>query len=191
MFPLCTIGVLCLASMSQAAPLTCEDLVQPLNHLDPHHLEGRWALTAGSVSDSPQQDWFKHKSSITVDFSSTNGTSISITFSMRSVNECYNSSFDIFLEGSTFTFADHINTSFTRTSCPDCILMSFDVMSGRQQHFYLFSRRRQVEENELEEFRAQVECLKMPPLAMMDPHTELCPEEAAEKVEGQNHGRRR
>lgn len=71
--------------------------------------------------------------------------------------------------------------------------MSFDVESGKWQHFYLFRRRRELEHKEIEEFWAQVECLNMPPPAVMDPTKELCTEEMTsdpasqteEKTEGQ------
>jgi len=57
----------------------------------------------------------------------------------------------------------------------------------------LFSRRRELEQKEMEEFLAQLECLKMPPPDVMNPTRELCPEQTAgdpgtqteEKTEGQ------
>ncbi len=35
--------------VSHAASLVCEDFFQPLNQLDPHDLEGNWALVAEGV----------------------------------------------------------------------------------------------------------------------------------------------
>lgn len=47
----------------------------------------------------------------------------------------------------------------------------------RSLELYLLSRRRQVEEKEMEEFLDQLWCYKLPPPVVMDPTKELCPEE--------------
>ncbi|XP_069023668.1 saxitoxin and tetrodotoxin-binding protein 1-like [Embiotoca jacksoni] len=189
--------LLCLMSVSLSAPLACEDLVQPVSQLDPQHLEGRWVLVAGSLSYLPFMERLRHRDSSSAHFSSNAGEdNISFSRSMRSDNECYSSSYNISLEGSSFTFDNgSVTTTFIRTSCPDCILLSCDVDNGKRQHFYLFSKRRQLEQKEMEEFRAQVECLNMPPPVVMDPTKELCPEEMVsepalqteEKAEGQKN----
>ncbi|KAI3352460.1 hypothetical protein L3Q82_005414 [Scortum barcoo] len=178
MSPVCAIVLLCLLSLGHSAPLACEDLVRPLHQLDPHHLEGRRALVAGSLSHVPFMERLKQRESATAGFSiSANETNISLFRDMRADNKCHYVSYNISLEGSSFTFADgNITTTFIYTSCPDCILMSFDVESGKRQHFYLFSKRRELEPREIEEFKAQVECLSMPPPVVMDPTKELCPE---------------
>ncbi|KAL7403662.1 hypothetical protein ABVT39_003421 [Epinephelus coioides] len=181
MFDVCAIALLCLVSLSHSAPLSCEDLVRPLEQLDPRHLEGRRALVAGSLSHLPYMERFKDRDSATVNFvNNTSETNISMSRSMSSHNACHYMSYNISLEGSSFTYEDgNITTTFIYTSCHDCILMSFDVESGKRQHFYLFSRRRELEHTEMEEFRAQVKCLNMPPPHVMDPTKELCPEETA------------
>lgn len=51
MFAVCAITLLCCVSVSQSAPLACEDSARSLDQLDSHHLEARWALVAGSLSD--------------------------------------------------------------------------------------------------------------------------------------------
>ncbi|XP_073324737.1 uncharacterized protein [Pagrus major] len=180
----CAIALLCLVSVSLSAPLACEDLVRPLDQLNPHHLEGKWALVAGSLSHLPYLERFKQRDSASVNFSS-NSTEINVSYtrSIRLDNKCMYSSYNITLEGSNFTYdgTDKSNTSasFVHTSCHDCMLMHMNVESGKRQHFYLFSRRRQLEQEEIEGFTAQVECLKMPPPVVMDPTKELCPEETA------------
>lgn len=161
---------------SHAAPLTCELLLRPVDHLDPHGLEGTWALVAGSISHLPFMENFRGRDSATTSFS-TNQTGITMTRSMRLDDQCSYMSVNVSLEGGSFSFRDNdVNATFTRAPCHDCMLMSFDVKSGERIHFYLFSRRRQLEEQELQEFRRQVECLKMPPPHVMDPTKELCPQ---------------
>ncbi|KAK9540050.1 hypothetical protein VZT92_002522 [Zoarces viviparus] len=190
MFAACAVFLLCLKSVSHSAPLACEDLIRPLDRMDPRHLEGRRALVTGSLSFLPFMERLRRRESATINFSSnTSETSTSLSRTMRLDNKCHYASYNISLEGSSFTF-DHgnVTTTFIRTSCDDCIglLMSCDVESGKRQHFYLFSRRREVDQEEIEEFRAQVECLNMPPPVVMDPTKELCPEETAgEKTQRQ------
>uniref|UniRef100_A0A8D0DDP5 Apolipoprotein M n=1 Tax=Sander lucioperca TaxID=283035 RepID=A0A8D0DDP5_SANLU len=181
-FAVGTTVLLCLMSVSHSAPLVCEVLVRPLDQLDFRHLEGRRAMVAASLSHLPLMERLRSRESATADFSSitSSETNISLSRSIRLDNKCHYVSYNISLEGSRFTYDDgNVTTTFIYTSCHDCILLSFDVESGKRQHFYLFSRRRQLEQKEMEEFRAQVECLNMPPPAVMDPTKELCPQETA------------
>lgn len=171
-------GVLCLISVSHSAPLDCENLVQPLDQLDPHDLEGRWALIAGSLKNRGDVDILKYKDSVTIDFHNSTYTQADHIDEL-----CQYQTHRISLKDNTFDFkANNFNFSgtFFNTSCPDCVLFRFSTES---QHFasvdfYLMSRRRQLEQKEIEEFNAQVECLKMPPAIVMDPTKELCPEKA-------------
>uniref|UniRef100_A0A3B5M9V9 Uncharacterized protein n=1 Tax=Xiphophorus couchianus TaxID=32473 RepID=A0A3B5M9V9_9TELE len=160
------------SSFNRSAPLTCEESVRPLDRLDTRRLEGKWALVAGSLSHPPFLD-------ATAEFSNNSDeSSIFFRRSGRSNGNCYYASYNVTLEGSSFTLDDlNITTTFVHTSCHDCILLKFDVESGKRQHFYLFSKRRQLEEMEIEEFRAQAKCLNIPPPVVMDPTKELCPEQ--------------
>ncbi|MEQ2186328.1 hypothetical protein GOODEAATRI_027482 [Goodea atripinnis] len=178
----CAVALLCLLPVSHSAPLTCEELVRPLVRLDPRHLEGKRALVAGSLSQPQFLERFKQRDSASVNFAnSTSDTSISYTRSIRLHDNCTYSSYNITLEGSSFTFdgtdKSNLSAAFIHTSCHDCMLMRMNVESGKRVHFYLFSKRRQLEQEELEEFRAQVKCLNMPPPAVMDPTKELCRDE--------------
>uniref|UniRef100_A0A087YQG5 Uncharacterized protein n=1 Tax=Poecilia formosa TaxID=48698 RepID=A0A087YQG5_POEFO len=176
----CAIAVLCLLPVSRSAPLTCEESVRPLDRLDTRRLEGKWALVAGSLSHPPFLERFKQRDSASINFASTTSdTSISYTRSIRLHDgNCYYASYNITLEGSSFTLDDiNITTTFVHTSCHDCILLKFDVESGKRQHVYLFSKRRQLEEMEIEEFRDQAKCLNIPPPVVMDPTKEVCPEQ--------------
>lgn len=180
MYPVHALLLLFLSSVcrSHAAPSTCEQLLRPLDQLDPDSLEGSWALVAGSISHLPFMENFQGRDSATTSFF-TNQTSITMKRSMRVDDQCSYMSVNISLEGSSFSFGDNdVNATFTRAPCHDCMLMSFDVKSAKRIHFYLFSRRRRLEEQELEEFRRQAKCQKMPPPHVMDPTKELCPQEA-------------
>lgn len=172
--------ILCWFSVSLAAPLACEELIRPLDQLQPHRLVGRWALVAGGLSHLPFLERFKQRDSASIHFSSnTSESSLSYTRSLCLGNTSLHTSYNISLEGSSFTYdganKSNISASFVYTSCHDCLLMRMNVESGKRIHFYLFSRRRRLEQEEMEEFQAQVRCLNMPPPAVMDPKKQLCP----------------
>uniref|UniRef100_A0A8C6LU54 Apolipoprotein M n=1 Tax=Nothobranchius furzeri TaxID=105023 RepID=A0A8C6LU54_NOTFU len=178
---------LSLMSVSSSAPLDCSHLLRPLHQLDPHLLEGRRAMVAGSLSYLPLMEPLARRDSAAAIFSnSTTEGTLTFSRSLHLNGTCHYSSYNISLEGRSFAFdSSRVTATFTHTSCRDCILLSFDVESGKRQHFYLFSRRRQLEQEEMEEFRAQVECLNMPPPAVMDPTKELCPAEETRRPSAQ------
>uniref|UniRef100_A0A3Q2QIE2 Uncharacterized protein n=1 Tax=Fundulus heteroclitus TaxID=8078 RepID=A0A3Q2QIE2_FUNHE len=166
-----------LVSVSRSAPLACEDLLRPLGQPDLGGLEGRRAMVAGTLSHLPLMERLRRRDSATAEFSSIQ-SGVSFRRSSRSGNDCRYASYNVTLEGAGFAFDDgNVSTTFVHTSCPDCVLLKFDVESGKRHHFYLFSKRRQLQEAEVEEFRAQAECLNFPPPVVMDPSKELCPEQ--------------
>ncbi|KAK2816892.1 hypothetical protein Q5P01_025083 [Channa striata] len=177
-FSVFAMALLSLTSLSHSAPPACETLIRPLDQLDPHHLEGRWAMVAGSLSDLSLMERLAQRDSATFSFSSNISDSyILFSRSAHVENKCHYSSENTSLKGSSFTFENgSITTTFIHTSCRDCIVVSCVVESGKRHHFYLLSRRRRLEQEEVEEFRAQVQCLHMPPPVVMDPTKELCPE---------------
>ncbi|XP_030595896.1 uncharacterized protein LOC115787359 [Archocentrus centrarchus] len=62
-------------------------------------------------------------------------------------------------------------------TCPDCLLMHTYYKGNSHQLFYLFGRNKRVSASDLETFRKQGECLKLPPSPKFhyDPNNELCP----------------
>ncbi|KAM7419057.1 hypothetical protein PAMA_016256 [Pampus argenteus] len=180
MFAVFAITLLCSVSVSHSA-LVCEKLVQPLAQLEPHHLVSRWALVAGSLNRKTSMDALRLRDSITMYFSNSSEAS---TFSYTQINrfgdQCQHLPYNISVEGGTFTFdvGNRFNLAgaFIYTSCPDCAVMQWVVKSTRRVSvdLYLLSRRRQVEQREMEEFMAQLKCFQLPPPVVMDPTKELC-----------------
>lgn len=181
----CVFLFLGLMSLSHCAPLPCEDLVRPKAELHPHHLEGRWTLIALSLTHLPSMVRFSQIDGAFIHFSSnTSANRVSYIRTYRVDNKCHHHSYNITVEGSTFTY-DRGNSSnwtanFVQTSCHDCLVMYLRLEPAKHQQLFLLSRRIAVEQVEIEEFRAQVKCLKMPPATVMDPIEELCPEKTAE-----------
>lgn len=176
MFALYAIAFFCLVSVSHSASLACEDLVRPLDQLD-HVLVGRWALAAGSLSNPAHEETFKTRDSASINFvNETSKMSLKRIFSFG--DSCHYMNSNITLEGNSFSFDEfNITVTFLYTSCPDCVVMRFDDESKNLLRLYLFSRSREVKEEEVEEFRAQAKCLNMLPPIMMDPTEALCPEQ--------------
>uniref|UniRef100_UPI003AACF0AE uncharacterized protein n=1 Tax=Centroberyx gerrardi TaxID=166262 RepID=UPI003AACF0AE len=186
MFALCATVLVYFISVSHSAPLSCEDLLRPLDQLEPGPMEGRWTLVASSLSHLPFLDSLKRVDSITIDVpvSNSNETS-SYTYTQidRVGNKCQYQPHSMSLEGSilTYNLGDRMNLTgtFLHTSCPDCLVLRWDMEScnGVLLHLYLVSRRREVGLKEMEEYKAQLKCLELPPPVVMDPSKELCPEQ--------------
>lgn len=176
MFAVCAILFLCLMSLSHSAPEACTDLVKPFDELDPHHYEGRWVLTADSLRTSGYTTDTELFDSVTLDFYNS-----SFIKAGRSGEDCKYFSHNVTIKGShyNFTVQETLNFSGTvfRTSCSDCIIMSFnlDTPGVKSEELCLFSKKRKVEESVLREFVTLVECLSMPAPVVMDPTMELCP----------------
>lgn len=182
-FPVFALALFCLMSVSHLRPV-CEKLLHPLEHVDPQLYQGGLAFVAGSLKHQPSLDALKQRDSITVYFSnSTDASRTTYTQVNRFGDQCQHLHYNISMEGTTFHFdVDNrfeLEASFRYTSCPDCIVMQWLVNSKKRRslELYLLSRRRQVEEKEMEEFLHQLWCYSLPPPVVMDPTKELCPEE--------------
>lgn len=177
MFAVYSLFFLLLLSMSHSAPLDCNDLLKPLDEINPSDFKGRWAMVADSMRTSQPTDGFPTISSIVLDIhnvSLTKGVLISSEF-------CNYDSFNVTLNGSNYelsgTGTGILSGRIYSTTCPDCVVLSFNVYTPyfKGQELCLFSRRRQLEPKELQEFVAQVKCLGMPEPVFMDPNEMLCP----------------
>uniref|UniRef100_A0A665X967 Apolipoprotein M n=1 Tax=Echeneis naucrates TaxID=173247 RepID=A0A665X967_ECHNA len=163
-------------SVSYSAPLACENMVQSLEKLDLLHLKGRWALVAGSLNDSADAAVLKESDSITLVFDNFTYTQVT-----RLGDTCKYYPLNISMEGGILTFKTGIYNFtgiFLQTTCTDCAVLKLDIKSPNLKSLdvYLFSRRRELEQKEMDDFRAQVACLNMPPPILMDPTKELCPD---------------
>lgn len=152
--------------------------------MDPRIFQGGLAFVAGSLNHQPSWEALKQRDSITVYFSnSSEASSATYTQINRFGDRCQRLPYNISMEGGAFSFdvGDRfdLEASFRYTSCPDCVVMKWLVNSKKRRsvELYLLSRRRQVEQKEMEEFLAQLWCYGLPPPVVMDPTKELCPRE--------------
>ncbi|CAG5937915.1 unnamed protein product [Menidia menidia] len=186
MFAVVFVTVLVLLPVGLSASLTCEDLLRPLDQPDLHHMVGRWDLVAGSFSDPAHLEFFKFRNSSNIYISNaTSSSDITYTTVVHMGGKCHYGTYNVTLKGSTIVFdvRHQIKTTLTLicTSCADCVVMRFDNGSKKAERLWLFSKRREVDPKELEEFRSQVECLNMLPPVVMDPNNEICKELGTEK----------
>lgn len=177
--------LLCLATVSHSATLSCEDLVRPLDHVEFHHLAGRWALVAGSLTDRTHEESFKRRDSASINFVNET-SSLSLMRAFRFGDSCQYMTSNITLEGNYFMFQEfNMTVSLLYTSCPDCTVMAFHK-SKALMRLYLFSRRSEVTQEEAEEFGAQSKCLSLLPPIMLNHAKELCPEKTSSNASVQN-----
>ncbi len=176
MFSLCAFALLCLIAVSDAGPLDCKELMQPLDQLNPRDYEGRWAMIASSLKVIESAAPVKLSDSISIDFYNS-------TFykTHRFGESCSYTAHNVSIEGPHYNFTIgqvyHFSGTIYKTTCEDCVVLSFNVDSPnhKTEELCLFSRRREVDQMEMRKFTAQVECLKMPEYTVMDPTKELCP----------------
>lgn len=175
-YTICIILVLSVSG-NLAAPVSCGDLLRPLNEVNSTSLVGRWASVASSLQMEAARADLEGKDSFAIDVRNS-----SYTMAISSKGQCHYFQRNISLEGSVVTSKVKnftLTATLLHTSCPDCLVMTFDVQSPyyKSLDFYLMSRRRQVLKEEMEEFMAQLKCLNMRPPIVMDPTMELCPQQ--------------
>lgn len=177
MLALCTFLLLGVASFGRSSSLPCEDLVRPLDRLAPDLFEGRWAFVAAGLSDPIHEMKFKSRDSASFVF--VNGTSgMHLTRSVRVQGSCQYTRSVLTPVGSDLNYeVSNITLSVLRTSCPDCLVIHSQRKLDNHQHVYLFSRRREVNKEEMEKFESQVKCFSIPRVVQVDPTKELCPDE--------------
>lgn len=117
----------------------------------------------------------KEKDSFAIDVRNS-----SYTMAISSKGQCHYYQRNLSLEGPVVTSKVknfNLPATLRHSSCPDCLVMTYDAQSpfNKSVDLYLLSRRREVLQEEMEEFMAQLECLKMSPPVVMDPTKELCP----------------
>ncbi|CAJ1053559.1 hypothetical protein GBF38_003559 [Xyrichtys novacula] len=176
LFAIRTLAVFSLISASLAAPLDCQDVLRPMDKLNPRDWEGMWAAVADSVRNiQPPGPALLSDSTVLYFYNSTfsRANRFNLTCSYFSNNVTF--------EGPDYKFDVNAVVKYSGTvfysSCPDCVVLSFIVDSPfyKSQELCLFSKRRSVEETEMQEFMAQVKCMNMPEPYVMNPNVDLCP----------------
>nr|XP_029513615.1 uncharacterized protein LOC115128149 [Oncorhynchus nerka] len=192
MLAVCVTVVLGLLSVSgsQAAPLTCEDLLRPLELSSVNQTLGKWMYIAES-SDGPfwEQILYTLLHSAWIEVSVPVGTQNNILdiaqFFGIGIPHQNAFRFRCFRINSNFTLHDNSTwtsvtpspvTEVLLTTCSDCLLTleRWDEDEKTFTSLTLYSRRRELTATELDFYKKQVDCLSLPPATFMDPQKELC-----------------
>lgn len=169
--------ILCLGllHLSQSAAPDCQQLVQPLDHVLPQDLEGEWHLVAGGLNSTSALERFKRRDSAIINWKTINGTSMHFMRNDGFSESCQYIDLVITLEGSGFRLPKlNLTVIFMHTTCPDCLVIYFEKEDKSPVPLYLISRRREMKNDEIDEFTAQVGCLHMFYVELMDPTKKLC-----------------
>lgn len=166
-----------LASLGRSSSPPCDDLVRPAEQLPPDLFSGRWAFVAAGLGNPIHELKFKSRDSASFVF--VNQTSgMQLTRTVRFQGSCQYSSSDLVLQGGGLNYlVSNTTLKILRSSCADCLVIHSYRRLDDYQHVYLFSRRRQVQGEEMEEFEAQVKCFNIPVVVHSDPTKELCPDD--------------
>lgn len=179
---------LSLLHLSQSVALDCRQLSQPVDHISPQDLEGRWTIVAGGLNSTASLERFKRRNSALMNYKAINSTSLHFMRNDAFNKSCQYIDFVVTLEGSGFTFAKlNLTATFLKTSCQDCKVIHFENPDKSRLAMYLISRKRAVDQAEKDEFTAQVGCLQMSYVEHMDPTKELCEREVSDGTTSQGN----
>ncbi|XP_046901612.1 uncharacterized protein LOC124484651 [Hypomesus transpacificus] len=180
MLVLCVAAVLGLLSAGQAAPLTCEALVKPLENTNLEMLLGKW-MVIGETSQVPGSRTLGKLlfSSGCIEFTATSDSNRVIhTQIYNTLGVCYSVRFNMTLQDNAMNIAPlDCVLVLLKTDCPDCLLIqsSCKVAGETFLGLELFSRRRGVTSAELDNFKKQAECLSLHRPLVLSPQNKLCP----------------
>ncbi|XP_036791947.1 uncharacterized protein LOC110505637 [Oncorhynchus mykiss] len=192
MLAVCVTVVLGLLSVSgsQAAPLTCEDLLRPLELSSVNQTLGKWVYIAES-SDRPfwEQILYTLLHSAWIEVSVPVGTQNNILdiAQFHGFGIPYQNTFGFGCSRINSNFTLHDNSTWTSvspipvtevllTTCSECLLTleKWGEDGKTYTSLTLYSRRRELTATELDFYKKQVDCLSLPPATFIDPKKDLC-----------------
>ncbi|XP_058496582.1 uncharacterized protein LOC131466961 [Solea solea] len=180
-------AVLSFLSVGQSAPVTdCESLIQPVKIQDREQLLGKWIYLAESTNFTGSKlltnmlvetVWGKMTAANEID-------AIHHYQSLKMFGQCFAVRTNLTLENNTFSMVQPYPASaeVLKSGCADCLVfhIKYSFIFGRQYRgLQLLSKRTNVSTAELQEFKKQVECLNLPPPAILVTDTGLCPDESS------------
>ncbi|KAK6294944.1 hypothetical protein J4Q44_G00341700 [Coregonus suidteri] len=180
MLVLCVISVLSLLSVGLAAPLSCEDLLRPLEMNSTDHIWGKWISIAES-SEFPGGREYAAKEWTTGWIQVSPGLQNNTVKELQMTNiggKCISMTSVMTMENNTFTSTLPLSFSLTYLStCPDCLLAHQKMsLLGNYSTLFLYSKRKEITSAELKVFKKQVDCLNLPPAVLTNPQKDSCPD---------------
>nr|XP_020497510.1 uncharacterized protein LOC109989941 [Labrus bergylta] len=182
--------VLGLLSVGESAPVTgCESLIKPMDVLERDQLLGKWTLLAESTNTPGAKSMtdFVVESAWTL-FTAANESGVIDVFQAEKMSgNCYTLKTKMTLENNTLSIGPPLNSSarLLSTGCPDCLVYAtqYPMEESAYNGVQLMSRRNNVTDAELHEFRRQVGCLKLPPPVILNQDKGLCPQDSLQNTD--------
>ncbi|XP_013999311.1 uncharacterized protein [Salmo salar] len=180
MLVLCVISVFSLLSVGLAAPLSCEDLLRPLETNITNHILGKWISIAEST-EVPGGREYAAKEWITGWLQVSPGLQNNTVKELQMFNiggKCFSMTTEMIMENNTFTSTGPLSFSLTYlNTCPDCLLAHHKLsLVNNYSSLNIFSKRKELTSAELEVFKKQVDCLNLPPAVYTNPQKDSCPD---------------
>ncbi|KAJ8363648.1 hypothetical protein SKAU_G00124790 [Synaphobranchus kaupii] len=179
-------AVLSLLSVSSAAPLQCEDLLQPLVLEDITPILGKWVVVEATV-DCPRFDaLWKSVNSSWVETVPTHHKDTAFVKKANMINGvCLYETTNVTISNSVLQFDMEGNFTGNSTAtllqtCTDCLVLNGNsFLNGFQvRTLHLLGRTGvKLSDSDRETYRRQVECLGLPKSKFIsEDHQELCPD---------------
>ncbi|KAL0965093.1 hypothetical protein UPYG_G00276700 [Umbra pygmaea] len=177
MLALCIISFSLLSTVL-AAPLSCQDLLKPLNSTD--YILGKWTLIA-QANDLPGAREVVAQKMINSWTHFTPGTQNNTIDGLEVANidgQCFSVNATLVIENNKFT--KPLSVPMTETllhTCSDCLLLHTEIsLVDNYSQLNLYSKRKELSPVELDVFKKQVDCLNMPPAVFTKPERDPCPD---------------
>ncbi|KAJ8277622.1 hypothetical protein GJAV_G00077670, partial [Gymnothorax javanicus] len=185
MYVLCITAVLSLLSVSNAKPLPCEEIVQPLVLEDFSKVLGKWIVIEAAIDLPIFVPLEQSVNSSWVEVVPTNDRDTVIRHKSSMINgKCIYSTLNLTRSDNTIHFTMPANktgnstVTFLRTSADYLVTYDITFMNGdRFRTFHLLGKTGKLRNFDRETYDRQRDCLAMPkPSFIYDGHQKLCPD---------------
>nr|XP_015809720.2 uncharacterized protein LOC107382193 [Nothobranchius furzeri] len=177
------VAVFSLLSLGQSAPVTsCDNLLQQNSIQGRDQFLGTWYYIGESTNiigsklltqSVLQSSWWN--------ITAGNKDNDLISFqNQKMFGSCFSLTYTVSVENNTLVMVNPYPSSafLLNTGCLDCLVVysNYTIGSSQYKGMQLMSRRTEISAPELEEFKKQVECLKLPEPAILDSEKGFCPD---------------
>ncbi|RVE76427.1 hypothetical protein OJAV_G00007700 [Oryzias javanicus] len=158
----------------------CDVLLKPIT-ISNEEMLGRWLYVGGSSNIPGSRSLAHMMTSVWLNLTATAKSNVlNLVQTQRMVGQCSSIAYDVIFENSTMVIEKpfYLKEVYLPTECSDCLVAAEDIVSGTDEFtsLLMFSRSRNVPPAALEMLRDQAECLQMVPPIILDPNSEMCPD---------------
>ncbi|XP_028311249.1 uncharacterized protein LOC114468498 [Gouania willdenowi] len=160
---------------------SCDSLMEPIQ-VSNQEILGKWMYIGASSVIPGSRSLGRLLDSVWLDITATSqSNTLNIVQTQRvKYGSCWTITYNVTFERSIMLIEQpfYLKEVYLPTICSDCLVAWEDVIVGNDSFtsLLLFSKSRTVSPEALEMFKKQVECSRMPAIVMVDPNTEICPD---------------